>query len=95
MILFWRRNYAKGNLPLNNQNIPVAFSCGKCGSNTLDIPSETDDSCIVTCKSCGTVNGTLGQIKGAAGQAVAETLNEKIKDALREGFKDSKNFRVE
>lgn len=80
---------------MDSFDIPVSLSCGKCGSNNITIPDDADEATVIKCNACGTVVGTWGAIKIAAREHVGEAVKEKIKDALREGFKDSKNFRVE
>lgn len=80
---------------MDSQDIPVSLSCGKCGGNDITIPDNAEETTPINCNSCGTVIGTWGQIKIAAANHVGETVQEKFKDALREGFKDSKYFRVE
>lgn len=80
---------------MSSQNIPVSIRCGKCGSNDIPIPDNPDESFIVKCNACGTVLGTWSAVKCVGSQHVAETVQEEIKNTLREAFKDSKNFRVE
>lgn len=80
---------------MDGQQIPVSFSCGKCGSNDITIPDNVEESTSIKCNTCGTVLGTWGEIVISAGKHLNESLNEKVKDALREGFKDSKYFRIE
>jgi hypothetical protein len=85
----------EGNFFIDGQDIPVSLSCGKCGSNDITIPDNADETTLIKCNACEAVLGTWGDIKAAAGQHVREAVEEKFKDALREGFKGSKYFRVE
>ena len=48
----------------------IELSCGECGSNRLDIPSDADDDSPVACEECGHELGSLGEVKRRVEQAV-------------------------
>jgi hypothetical protein len=65
----------------------VAFSCAQCGSGSFNAPTEGNDSFIVTCRSCGSIIGTAGEIEGAAKSALGGFDKEPTIDELREAFR--------
>jgi hypothetical protein len=79
---------------LDNQKVPVTIRCGKCGSDALDVPDQTDDSCIVTCTACQTPVGKWGDIKVKAVQHVQEAFEKEFKDGLRKAFEGDENITV-
>jgi ribosomal protein L37E len=68
--------------------VPVQIFCAKCGKKALQ--SETlDDTSPVTCSACGAQAGTLGDVKKAAAQSVANAAIDQFKNTLRDTFGNS------
>jgi hypothetical protein len=87
--------HGKGQILLDSQSVPVTVRCGKCGSDALDVPDRTDDSCIVTCTACNTAVGKWGDIKVKAVQHVQEAVGKEFKDGLRKAFEGDEYITIE
>jgi hypothetical protein len=76
----------------------VAFSCAHCGSGSFSSPSESSNPSIVTCRSCGNVIGTVGEIEGAAKNALGgfdkEPNSDELREAFRKAFETFKAIRI-
>jgi len=63
--------------------INVTFTCLKCGGHILSVPDDHNDDSPVTCKGCGNVVGTLGEVKAAALDVAAKPLNQKLDEITK------------
>jgi len=61
----------------------VSFRCGICRSD-LEWPDDITESTIITCKNCGSVVGTYGDLRDQATAAAAAEI-----DAILEGKRRS------
>ena len=48
----------------------IELTCAECGENQFTFPETGGDGAIITCKPCGHVIGTLGEVKDAVAKAV-------------------------
>ena len=70
---------------MNLGTVEMTPRCGKCGSDNLTVPDETEES-VVTCESCGAENGTWGDLRSAAENHAGQKLEEHFQSTFEEAF---------
>ncbi len=64
--------------------VSVSFRCDDCGA-ILEWPDDAIDSTIITCKKCGLLAGTYGDIRREAERAVQARFDRLFNDGADSG----------
>jgi transcription elongation factor Elf1 len=66
-----------------DDHLSVTFECKECGGTILTVPDDATDDSPVSCKSCGFVFGSFGDVKAKAREAALEHVQDTIKGAFK------------